>query len=161
MGTFNTASFPVGNSVDAADPAYSSYQTQLGHEIERANGVKYRLVQATNADTTTGRKLVYKFTSYSAFTVEKCGDAEVPCGVQKSDQVSLGAGDLFWLQIAGVATCVDSGASVTADDIVDTGAAGEVTTNNAVSALLETVVGTVLANADADADVYVRLRGGL
>lgn len=162
MGSKNTASFPLGKVIGSGDAAYAKYQEQLGTEIERAEGKKYRMVQATNADGVANRKFAYKWTSYASKTVELCGNAEVPCGVQLSDQVSLAAGDLFWLQIGGDATCVvDDAGNIAAGAPVDVTATGEVATQTTEGNVTETVLGYARVTANDNADITIGLRAAL
>ena len=160
------ASFPVGDKIDTTDGSYAEIQKQLGTEVDGPKGVRYRMVQAAVADALAGRKGAYKYTIAADYTVQlMSATTDTPCGVQRSDQATLDTiGDLFWLQIAGVATCIDDGSGLTAGDCVTGGGAsnGEVQVQAATSLVeFNTTVGIVLLAASADADVTLQLRGGL
>lgn len=151
----HTAVIPLGERVPSTDPAYSSLQERLGHVLCADDGKMYRLVQATNGDGTSGRKKVYKYTSRLSYTVElDTGINTMPAGVGLEDQKSLSAGDLFYLQIRGRATCVAS-AAIAADAFVEGTSSGKIVTKDAVAVSADesaTGLGVTAEAASGDGD---------
>lgn len=163
MGSLNTASFPIGQKILVADEAYAKYQEQLGAEVVQGSGPdqkRYRLVQAASADGTTGRSKGYTWATYASSTVDIGTAGDVPCGVGHPTQVSLAAGDLFWLQIGGPATVTADGTGHSAGDSVKLAATGD-TDTAANTDVYGDLLGTIPVAIAGDATGICILRGGL
>lgn len=160
-GTKGTvATFPLSSKVGSGDGSYTELQKQLGNEVEGSQGKMYRLVQATDADGTTGRSQAYKYTSKSAFTVESGDAAGNPtcCGFGLAAQDSLAVGDLFWIQIAGLTSVTATGTQL-ADSVLVEASSGDVVLDAAP--LPGTTLGLTTAIIAADAVGTIQLFGRL
>lgn len=156
---YTAATFPIGSTVGPDDGGYSTYQKLRGTTVTGDSGKEWRLVQLNKSGGATAaelQKIVLKWNTLANGDVDVATAAtDIIAGVGVDDQVAVENNGLFWVQIDGPTTVVDSGSGVSAGDLLSPTTGGEVLTGTA--AVADLIAGrdvlTALVTASADADV--------
>jgi len=156
--------FPIGETL--ASGSFPATDLLVGLVFDGPKGSKWRLVRASAAVATAAlaAKKVFQYSAAATYDVALATAAtHAAVGVTADSQVAIADNDLFWLQVAGTATCIDSGLGLTALNVVSAAATGDVAvvTPDAAGIASNTDFGYVLTTASANADVSIHINGTL
>ena len=130
----------------------------LGEVWPLPNGAALMLVQHVSSAQSTATSRCLEWTDTDAFTVQATSaTGDQACGVTTPNQVDLASDDYFFMLVPGNGTlrvsCTDSGAGITAGDVVQPTADGDVITDAAREEGVSLGVALNTAVADAAVDV--------